>query len=56
MIGVITSDCAVPYLDASVYTIILYSFFFPETALSDWTHILHIKELTLQDKLFDSKY
>ncbi len=33
MTGVITSDCAVPYLDASYYAIILNSFLFVETGL-----------------------
>ena len=33
MIGVITSDCAVPYLDAFYYAIILNSYLFVETGL-----------------------
>ena len=34
MTGVITSDCAVPYLDASYYAIILYSLLFVETGFT----------------------
>ena len=40
MTGIITSDCIVPYLDASVYTMILNSFFFFETGFGFFHSIL----------------
>ena len=38
--GIITSDCIVPYLDASVYTMILNSLFFFETGFGFFHSIL----------------
>ena len=44
MTGVITSDCKVPYLDASVYMIILGWFLSVETTLN------HLSQLLLKNQ------
>ena len=52
MIGVITSDCKVPYLDASVYMIILNSFLLVETGFGLIFPVDLVHEIISKPKFF----